>query len=115
VLVAQAAAARPVLVDGLRALGWDVTAVEAYRTVPVVADPAVADEIRAADALTFLAGSAVSSFVRSFPSQGNWPPIVVIGPVTLAAARAAGLTVAAMADPHTLDAMVDTLVTLLDV
>ena len=113
VLVAQAAAARPVLVDGLRALGWEVNAVQAYRTVPVVADPSVADEIRAADALTFLAGSAVSSFVRSFPSQGNWPPIVVIGPVTLAAARAAGLTVTAMADPHTLDAMVDALVSLL--
>ena len=35
VLLAQAEAARPVLADGLRERGWDVSTVVAYRTVPV--------------------------------------------------------------------------------
>src|SRR5215213_380573 len=55
VLVAQAAGARPVVAEGLRAAGWEVVVVEAYRTVPAVPDPDVLLVAKAADAITFTA------------------------------------------------------------
>jgi uroporphyrinogen-III synthase len=110
VLVAQAAGARPVLAEGLRAHGWDVEVVEAYRTE----HPALAGEVvaraRAADVVTFTSASTVTGFVAAV-GLGTRPQVVVcIGPVTAEAARSAGLSVDAVADPHTIDGLVDAVV-----
>ena len=102
VLLPQAGDARSVLADGLRAKGWSVDAVVAYRTVPVT-PPAVE-----ADAITFTSSSTVTNWVASGVPV---PPVVVtIGPVSTATAEERGLTVAAEADPSTVDGLADAVV-----
>jgi uroporphyrinogen III methyltransferase/synthase len=112
VLVAQADLARPVLVDGLRARGWEVDAVTAYRTVPAPVDEAARAAITAADAVTFTSASTVENFVAS-AGVGAVPSVVVtIGPITTAAANALGIEVTAEADPHSVDGVVHALLSL---
>ena len=83
--------------------------VTAYRTRPAVVDPATAARLGAADAITFTSSSTVTNFVAT---GAPVPPVVAaIGPVTAATAREAGLTVAVEAAAHTLDGLVDALVT----
>jgi uroporphyrinogen-III synthase len=111
VLLPRAAEGRETLREGLTAAGWDVDAVEAYRTVRAT----LADEDRAtislADAVCFASGSAVNSLVESLGGIGSLPEVVVcIGPTTSAAAEAAGLRVTAVAVDHTLDGLVAALV-----
>jgi len=105
-LVAQAAAARPVVADGLRAKGWSVTAVAAYDTRPRPADPALRVALGAADAVLFAAGSAAGAVVGAYGADALPPVVVCMGPVTAEAARAAGAAVTAVAEPHTLDGLV---------
>ena len=110
VVVAQAATARPVVADGLRAKGWDVRAVEAYRTVPVSPPAGALDAARGSDAILFTSASTVTAFVSAAGVDGVPPVVVCIGPVTAAAAENEGLTVAAVPEEHTIPAMVAVLV-----
>jgi uroporphyrinogen-III synthase len=112
VLVAQADRARPVLVDGLRARGWNVEAIVAYRTVPATIDDAARARVAAADAVTFTSGSTVDNFVAALDEHAVPSVVVSIGPVTTAAARRHGIEVTAEAMPHTIEGLVDALVTL---
>ncbi len=110
VLFPRAAAGRDVLPDGLRAAGWHVETVEAYRTVPVDAGDDLKAAAAAADAVCFTSASTVTGFVEAC-GAGAVPGVVVcIGPVTADAARVEGLRVDAVADPHTLDGLIDALV-----
>jgi uroporphyrinogen III methyltransferase/synthase len=113
VLVAQAEAARPVLVEGLRHKGWTVDVVAAYRTVPAAVGPAVLDRAAAADAIVFTSGSTVRSYVAAAGEPAVPATVVCIGPVTAAAAVDAGLTPAAVASDHSLDGLVTALVEVL--
>lgn len=99
ILLPQSALARDVLEGALRAQGAEVDAVVAYRTVtpPDAADRIRAEIGRGIDAVTFASPSAVNGFVDACPDRLAWPPAVVIGPVTEAAARAQGLDVRAVA------------------
>ena len=106
VLVAQAEAARPVLVEGLRAAGWEVAAVVAYRTVPVVPSPEQLADAASADAVLFTSGSTVDAFMRAAGTDAAARCVVVIGPVTAEAAERNGLDVAAVASPHSLEGLV---------
>lgn len=110
VVIAQAAAARPVLAEGLRAAGWDVEVVEAYRTARPRIAPELADSARGADVVTFTSASTVEGFVAGVDVDGFTPRVVCIGPITAEAARAAGLRVDAVADPHTIEGLVDAVV-----
>lgn len=114
VLLAQAAGARPVLAEGLRAAGWQVDVVEAYRTVNPDVDPDRAARARAADVVTFTSGSTVEGYVAAVGTEPPPRAVVCIGPVTEAACRRAGLEVDAVADPHTLDGLVDAVVALVE-
>lgn len=106
VLLPQAAPARPVLADGLRAKGWDVDVVEAYRTVPATPPPEALAAVRSADAITFASSSAVAAFLAA-AAPCDLPPVVAcIGPVTAATARDAGIDVDVVAQVHTLDGLV---------
>ena len=108
VLLARAEVARDVLPEGLAAAGWDVDVVAAYRTVPAAVDAATAEQVAAADAITFTSSSTVSNFLAT---GATVPPVVAaIGPVTAATARDAGLHVSVEAGEHTLDGLVDALV-----
>ena len=60
---------------------------------------------------TFLSGSRLSTgFVLAaapiLRGAGRQPKVVCIGPVTAAAARQAGISVAAVANPHTIEGLV---------
>ncbi len=106
VLLPQAAAARPVLAEGLRAAGWTVDTVVAYRTVPAPLALEMIEQARTADAITFTSGSTVTGFVAAAGAAGVPSVVVCIGPVTAAAAVAAGIEVTAVAGEHTIDGLV---------
>ncbi len=59
VLLARAEVARDVLPDGLRAAGWEVDVVVAYRNVEPDVDPDVLAAARAADAASEIAALSV--------------------------------------------------------
>jgi uroporphyrinogen III methyltransferase / synthase len=109
VLLARAAVARDVLPDGLRARGWEVDVVEAYRTVSATADDATLDDAAAADAITFTSSSTVTHYLELAGADRVPPTVVCIGPVTADTARAHGLTVTAEAAEHTIDGLVEVL------
>jgi uroporphyrinogen-III synthase len=61
------------------------------------------------DIITFTSASTARNFhtVVGSPSElGRVPAIVCIGPATAAAAHEAGLTVAAVAEPHDTDGLI---------
>ena len=117
VLLSRAQVARDLLPDGLRACGWSVDVVDAYRTVPVPLDARALARVADADAVTFTSASSARNLVSAIGADGpdelarSVPPVVVaIGPITAAAAGELGLDVTAEASPHTLDGLVDALV-----
>ena len=108
VLVARAAEARTVVPIGLRAKGWEVDDVVAYRTVTVDYGP-LPDEARDADAVLFASGSQVRAWARNF---GTATPAVTvaIGPATAAVAAEVGIEITAVARQHSLSGLVETTV-----
>ncbi len=115
VLLPQAAGARPDLRLGLEARGWEVDAVEAYRTAPQPVGRDLLEVAGRAGSICFASSSAVDSYINQARAAGaDLPPLVVcIGPVTAATARARGLTVSVEASEHTLDGLVSALVSVL--
>src|SRR5205085_3452159 len=110
VLLARAEVARDVLPDGLRALGWTVDVVDAYRTTAETPDGATLEAAATADIITFTSSSTVERFLE-IAGPARVPPVVAcIGPVTAATARAQGLTVAVEATVHSIDGLVDAIV-----
>jgi uroporphyrinogen-III synthase len=110
VLCLRADVAPEGLEDALAAKGWTPTRVDAYRTRTPRSLPA---EARAAlrrgevDAVTFTSASTVRGLVRMLGAVKGSPKVVCIGPVTAQEARTHGLTVHAVANPHTVDGLVD--------
>jgi uroporphyrinogen III methyltransferase/synthase len=101
-------APRDELRRGLGEAGWEVDAVEAYRTVPSPIDRELLEAAGRADAICFASSSAVDSYLDQAGAAGSTlPPVVAcIGPVTAATARRRGLHVSAEASEHTLDGLV---------
>jgi uroporphyrinogen-III synthase len=103
------------LEQAISAKGWSADRVDAYRTVlsrRLPADARVALLRGGVDAVTFTSASTVRGFVRSLagPPATDPDPVprfVCIGPVTAHEARAAGIAVAAVANPHTMLGLVD--------
>ena len=110
VLLARAEVARDVLPDGLRALGWTVDVVDAYRTRTETPEESALEAAAGADIITFTSSSTVERFLE-IAGRGRVPPVVAcIGPVTAATARQNGLTVDVEARVHSIDGLVDALV-----
>ena len=110
VLLARAEVARSELPDALRAMGWEVDDVAAYRTAPAAVSEATAERIASADAVVFMSSSSVENLVEAV-GLARVPAVVAsIGPVTSGAVLAAGLNVAVEADPHTAPALLAALV-----
>jgi uroporphyrinogen-III synthase len=114
VLLVRAAVARDVVPDALASAGAAVTVVDAYRTV-VPAD--AVERARAffgakplPDAVVFTSGSTVTHLLDVLREAGlvfsRDVACVSIGPVTSAALRDAGLSVAAEAETASLDGLV---------
>jgi uroporphyrinogen-III synthase len=111
VLCARADIAPDGLEDALAAKGWSPTRVDAYRTVfPKTLPRAVTSALAAGDvdAITFTSASTVRGFTHALGATtvAGQPKVVCIGPVTAKQARDAGITVHAVADPHTTDGLV---------
>jgi uroporphyrinogen-III synthase len=101
------------LEDALAAKGWRPERVDAYRTAFPRTLPADARASLAAgevDAVTFTSASTVRGFVGAIDRVTGTPRVVCIGPVTAREARACGLTVHAVANPHTTAGLVEALV-----
>jgi uroporphyrinogen-III synthase len=97
------------LEDALASKGWSPLRVDAYRTVFPRTLPKEARDALAAgavDAITFTSASTVRGFIGAVGAVTGTPRVVCIGPVTAKEARAHGLTVHAVADPHTTDGLV---------
>jgi uroporphyrinogen-III synthase len=107
VLLPQSEIAEPLLADELHARGAAVHAVEAYRTVSRDASGAELADLRTADAVVLMSGSAA----RSLAQQGGAGPALVacIGPRTAEAAAEAGLTVGLTAHEATSEGIIQAL------
>lgn len=110
VLLPQAAAASTVLASGLADKGWPLRVVHAYRTVRAEPTPDALAAATTADAVVFTSSSTVTNYLAAAGSTAVPPVVACIGPVTAATAERAGLEVSAVATPHTVAALVDTLV-----
>lgn len=106
VLLARAEVARDVLPDGLRAKGWQVDVVDAYRTIAAAITDEQRAAVAAADLITFTSSSTVERSLAAFGIAGLPPVVACIGPVTAATARERGLTVDIEAGVHTIDGLV---------
>jgi uroporphyrinogen-III synthase len=102
VLLARAAVARDVVPDGLRAAGWTVDVVDAYRTVTAAIEAGHREAVASADVITFTSSSTVDRFVDAFGADAVPPVVACIGPITATTARAHGLGVDVEADVHTI-------------
>ena len=111
VLVARAAEARDVLPRALAERGADVDVLPLYDTVTEPLGDDTRQAAATADYVTFTSSSTVRYFVEAMDgSLPAGPRTVSIGPVTSAAARAAGLRVDAEATRHDIDGLVEALV-----
>jgi len=112
VLCARADIAPEGLEDALAKKGWTAERVDAYRTrLPRTLPKEARDALRRGevDAVTFTSASTVRGFVRALGSVKGAPKVVCVGPVTAREARAHGLTVHAVANPHTMEGLVGAL------
>ncbi len=113
VLFPRAVEARDVLAPGLRSQGWQVTEVEAYRTVIAGPDDgateAALDAAATADVVTFTSPSTVDGYLRLAGGRPRPPVVACIGPVTAEAARRAGMSVDVVASDPSADGLVTAL------
>lgn len=113
VLCARADIAPEGLEDALAAKGWSPTRVDAYRTrMPSTLPREARDALRAGevDAVTFTSASTVRGFIGALGPVKGTPMVVCIGPVTAKEARSHGLTVHAVANPHTIDGLLEAVI-----
>ncbi len=111
VLLPRVDIAPPGLEETLREKGWTPVRVTAYRTrypdaLPDHAQRAL-DEGRV-QALVFTASSTVEGFVHA-AGVPQGPLVVCIGPVTAETAERLGFKVDGVADPHTIDGIMEAL------
>ncbi|MCE2854196.1 MAG: uroporphyrinogen-III synthase [Ilumatobacteraceae bacterium] len=112
VLVVQGERAGNEVEVGLRAKGWSVTRVNAYRTVTLEPTFEQREDVRTADAVVFASGSAVQAWFDSFGV--DTPPVVAsIGPVTTRTANDLGMHVSTTAEVQTVVALADAVVSAL--
>jgi uroporphyrinogen III methyltransferase / synthase len=116
ILIARAEQARDVLPDELTERGYTVDILPVYRTVRPDPDAAAVTRVREGrvDAITFTSSSTVTNLCDLLGAAPDPQPLVAsIGPVTSATARERGLKVDTEANPHTIDGLVDALVSAL--
>jgi len=116
-LLPRADIARPALVDGLRQLGAEVVAVDAYRTVlEAEPDPELLADLAdgQVDWVTLTSSSTARNFARLVGERlehiGAGVRFASIGPITTQTALEVGLRVAVEAKAYTIDGLVDAMV-----
>ena len=109
-VLARAAVARSVLPDSLRAAGWEVLDVAAYRNVGVRLNDDQRRAVAASDGVVFTSSSTVKRLVAEVGADAVPPLVASIGPATSATAAEHGLGVTVEAAVHTIDGVVAALV-----
>lgn len=112
VLLPRVDIAPPGLEEALEKKGWTPVRVTAYRTRHPEALPPDAEEALTKgeiDALVFTSSSTVDGFVQMAGLRLG-PKVVAIGPVTAEAAEKHGFEVDAVAEPHTIEGIVQALI-----
>lgn len=112
VLLAQSEEARRVVAAGLRAKGWVVDVVATHRTEALRPTAKLLLTTLSADVVLFASGSAVRAWVESF-GQHTPALVVAIGPATAAVADQLGLKIDVVAADHSVDGLVDSVLTIL--
>lgn len=110
VVLARAEVARPALPDGLRAAGWEVDDVAAYRTVTQELTAEQRRQVAAADGVVFTSSSTVDRLVDAVGTDAVPPLVVSIGPATSATAASYDLAVTVEASEHTIEGAVEALI-----
>jgi uroporphyrinogen-III synthase len=119
ILIPRAAEAPAAAVDALRAQGWMVDEVTAYRTVPASEDASAAVLRRGEfDVVTFTSGSTARGFAAVVsageagltPQDSGARKVACIGPVTAQAASDLGFRVDAVAGEQTAEGLVHAVV-----
>ncbi len=116
VLVFGAVGGRTVIRDRLLAAGISVTRLDAYRTVPTSLPAGLLENVleRPPDWVVFTSPSAVNALFTALDRATiSLPPatrLACIGPITATALQGRGLTVGAVAEPHTYAGLVTALV-----
>jgi uroporphyrinogen-III synthase len=117
IFLPQANLAQPTLDQLLTHAGALVDAIAAYETVqPDITWQGGADE-RPLDAITFTSSSTVENFLAALAhplTKLAGVRVVCIGPITAQTARDNGLTVHAIAEPHTVDGIIAALESLFE-
>lgn len=109
ILTLRSETARPVLTGRLSEAGHRVRSVVAYRTVGVPVTDRIAHDVRTGriNAILITSGSVAEQVREQFPDIPPTTVVAAIGPRTAQDARATGLTVDAVAQPQTVDALLD--------
>ncbi|MDE0269239.1 MAG: uroporphyrinogen-III synthase [Acidimicrobiaceae bacterium] len=109
VVLARAAVARAALPEGLRALGWEVVDVPAYRTLGVLLTAEQHLEVANADAVVFTSSSTVKHLLTQMDVSAIPKLVVSIGPATTITVLKHGLQVTVQATEHTTQGVVEAL------
>ena len=105
--------ARDVVARALRAKGWQVDEVVAYRTVSAALDDATRARVRDADAVTFTSSSTVDNLIALVGVDGLPPVTVTIGPITSRSLEEHGIEPTVEAARHTVDGLLDAVIAVL--
>ncbi len=115
VAILRAEKARETLPEELRKLGFKVTVIPLYRTLP---ERGRSEEVirllrsGSVSAVTFASSSTVERFLEAIEGSGIEPggiPAVAIGPITAGTCRTLGLNLLAVADESTIPGLVEKL------
>ena len=116
ILLPRSRISRQSLPDALRARGAEVLQVDAYDAVPAASTPSPAPGSRF-DYVVFTSASSAENLASLMP-EGDFSrllertPAAAIGPVTAEAARMLGFRIAVVAQDHTIEGLVKSLVEL---
>lgn len=112
ILALRSDIAKPVLTDGLRALGHTVESVIAYRTVGVPVDDVIRADVAdgRVHAILVTSGSVATQVQLQLGPLPESTLVACIGPRTAADARATGLRVDLIAAERSAESLIDSLV-----
>lgn len=110
-LLPHSAQAHDSLERGLRALGWQVDTVDAYRTIGIALSQHAIEDVRrgAIDAVLVTSGTVAQQVAIQFGASAAQTVLVSIGEQTTNDAETLGLNVAATAREHSIPGLLDAL------
>lgn len=109
ILLPCSADARPVLAEGLKALGAEVNRINIYKSEkPENIDAGLVEQVKQADIITFTSSSTVTNFLDIVRPQGQ--VLASIGPVTTKTLEEQGYAPQITAAEYTIDGLVKAMV-----